>query len=494
MDRLLPSVPLERRTGQRPEPRTSRFLRPITAFFLILALIETNGCTDSTGPEPWDRGDILARLNALPGVEAREIEPYYGYPRAFQLDITQPVDHNHPKGPRFTQRAYLSHVDNSTPMVFAPSGYGTTPSSGQELAGILQANCLSVTHRYFPDARPAELDWQYLDIRQAAQDHHRIVDLFKKIYDGTWISTGASKGGKTAVFHRRFFPADVDATVAYVAPFMFSPEDPRFEPYLRSTGTPEGRGAIHDFQRRLLERKDELLPFYGDWFVENGWSYSLPLAPAFESSVVSYEWGFWQRHIFDYHEIPGPDAAGEEMVNHLAQVVRLSFKSDVYRDYFKAYIYQVLTETGSAQLEAPHLADLLEEEGLDVRVRYSFPMDLEFVYRSESIPDVLQWVEDEGHGIIYIYGGVDPWTAGQVQLDGTADALKVIQPGADHQVRILDLDQRDLVLGTLENWLGLEMSYQMTAPTLMVPAEAALFGTPDHPTLTPLSMGAFQPY
>lgn len=454
---------------------------------LLLAVLSAclGGCSDSVGPDPWDRGDMLDRLNALPGVVAREVQPYYGYPRAFQLDITQPVDHNHPSGPTFTQRAYLSHVADSTPMVFAPSGYGTTPQSGQELAGILQTNCLSVTHRFFPDARPASLDWQYLDIWQAAQDHHQIVQLFKKIYDGTWISTGASKGGKTAVFHRRFFPDDVDATVAYVAPFMFSVEDPRFEPYLRSTGTPEGRAAIHDFQRRLLERKEELLPLFAGWFSQNGITYSLPPAPGFESAAVSYEWGFWQRHVFDYDEIPGPEATGEEMVNHLAQVVRLHFQSDVNRDYFKAYIYQVYTEIGTANLDAPHLADLLEEERLDVRVRYSFPPDLEFVFRPESIPDVVQWVEDEGDEIVYIYGEVDPWTAGQVELAGAADAIKVIQPEADHGVKIMDLDLRDMVLETLEGWLGLDFSYQPSRPALAVPAEASLFGTPAAVTLDP---------
>ncbi|MGW8265532.1 MAG: S28 family serine protease, partial [Longimicrobiales bacterium] len=227
--------------------------RPPLSLFLLQALLLVSACSDATGPDPWDRGDILDRLNALPGVVAVEIEPYYGYPRAFQLDITQPVDHNRPNGPSFTQRAYLSHVADSISMVFAPSGYGTTPQSGQELAEILQANCLSVTHRYFPEARPGNPDWRYLDIWQAAQDHHRIVTLFKEIYDGKWVSTGASKGGKTAVFHRRFFPDDVDATVAYVAPFLLSPEDARFEPYLRTRGTPEEREAIYAFQRMLLE-------------------------------------------------------------------------------------------------------------------------------------------------------------------------------------------------------------------------------------------------
>jgi hypothetical protein len=260
----------------------------------VLLAALSSSCRDSAGPEP--RGDLLERLNALPGVTATEIAPYHGYPRAFQLDITQPVDHDVPGGPAFTQRAYLSHAAESAPMVFAPSGYGSGPQSGTELAWILQANNLSVVHRYFPDARPASPDWQHLDIRQAAADHHRIVSLLKSIYPGRWVSTGASKGGETVLFHRRFHPDDIDATVAYVAPLIFSADDPRFTPWVRSRGTAAERAAIIDFQRRLLQRKAELLDDFQNWFSNRNYAFSLPLAPEFESAVASYEWGFWQRH------------------------------------------------------------------------------------------------------------------------------------------------------------------------------------------------------
>lgn len=455
--------------------------------FLAVVLLVV-GCSDTTGPEPWDRGDILLRLNALPGVEAREIEAYYGYPRAFQLDITQPVDHDRPGGPKFTQRAYLSHASDEAPMVFAPSGYGTTPRSGQELAGILQANCLSVTHRYFPDARPANPDWRFLTIQQAAQDHHRIVDLFKRIYEEQWVSTGASKGGKTAVFHRRFFPNDVVATVAYVAPFMIALEDTRFEPYLRSRGTAQERAAIQDFQRRFLERKDELLPIYRDWFAENGYEYSLPPASGFEGSAVSYEWNYFQRHDFGPEDIPGSGASGEDMVNHLAEVVRLHFRSDVYRDYFKAYVYQLFTQTGGPSYRPYHIEDLLVEPGLDIRERYSFPSDLEFQYSPEAMLDILEWARTGGDQIIYIYGEVDPWTAGAVELSGTVEALKVIQSGEDHGVKIPDLDLQDLVLERLGGWLGMDLTLPAVMPMIRVPPEAALFGTPDDPTLEPIGL------
>lgn len=469
--------------SRRPPPRCPSSIPKL--FFLALLLL--GGCIDATGPDPWDSGDILERLNALPGVEAVEIEPYYGYPRAFQLDITQPVDHGRPNGPSFTQRAYLSHISDTFPMVFAPSGYGTTPQSGQELAEIMQANCLSVTHRYFPEARPSEMDWSLLTVWQAANDHHRIVSLFKRIYEGKWVSTGASKGGETAVFHRRFFPSDVDATVAYVAPFLLSPEDRRFEAFLRTRGTETEREAIFAFQRRLLERKAEILPWYLRWFHEEGYDFSLSLGPAFEGSVISYEWNFFQRHRFLPDDIPVSGATPEEMVDHLAQVVRLHYRSDAWRDYFKAYIYQALTEIGSPSYEPYHLYGLLEGGGTEIREAYDFPRDLEFPYNWTTVPDVLDWVATEGNEVIYIYGEVDPWTEGAVTLSGGVDALKVVQPGADHHVKILDLDEGDLVLRTLGRWLGMELPVADMPSPVAVPPAAMVFGTPDDPTLEPVS-------
>src|SRR4030042_6917423 len=86
--------------------------------------------------EPEDNKTIQEKLHDLPGVEITEIEPLLGHPYAFQMDITQPVDHNNPDGNSFTQRAYLHHVDESLPIEFGPSGYAVTSRTGQELSGI----------------------------------------------------------------------------------------------------------------------------------------------------------------------------------------------------------------------------------------------------------------------------------------------------------------------------------------------------------------------
>ena len=50
-----------------------------------------------------------------------------------------------------------------------------------------------------------------------------------------------------------------------------------------------------------------------------------------------------------------------------------------------------------------------------------------------------------------------PWTAGEIDLTGLVNSLKVTQPGANHRVRILDLDQESLVLATLSGWLGMQI-------------------------------------
>ena len=336
---------------------------------VFLALVACSSATDLQSPD-----DLLNRLNALPDVEAREIEPRYGYRRAFQLDVTQPLDHDNPGGTTFTQRAYLSHVDEDSPMVFGTYGYTATEESGEELATILQANGLYVTHRFSPGSRPFPPDWTHLDIRQAAADHHRIATLLRQVYSGAWVSVGASKGGMAALFHRRFHPDDVSATVAYVSPLMFSLGDERFGRYLAQRGSADGRTRIHDFQRALLEQQDSLIWRFEAWFERKGLSLGLPAAPTFQTQVANYEWGFWQRHIFDYEDIPTPDESYDEWIDHLAAVVSLENISDQNRDDNRPYVYQAYTQLGAPSIDVTYLEALMVHEPLDVRTKSLFPL------------------------------------------------------------------------------------------------------------------------
>lgn len=441
---------------------------------LLVTLTLAAACGDATGP---GEGDLLRRLDALPGVTATEIPPHYGYARQFLLEITQPVNHDDPEGPSFVQRAWLSHAGEDRPMVFGAYGYGASEESGEELAGILQANGLYVTHRYFPGSRPQPTDWRWLDIRQAAADHHRIVTLLKEVYPEKWVSAGASKSGMTPLFHRRFYPTDVDATVAYVAPLMFDLGDARFVPWLASTGSAEEKAAIHEFQRRLLEHEDELLPLVQAWFAANGLPLSVPVGPVFEDAVDSYEWGFWQRHIWTRGDIPGPDTPHDGWIAHLATTVRLHYSSDPWRDYFKAYVYQVLTQLGGPAIDLSHLEGLFRQEPLDPRVEYDFPAGLAMAWDGgAAMRDVAQWLQTRGDGIVLIYGSVDPWTGGAIDVAGNPRIVKVIHPGGDHQTRIESLGAADRarVLGALGSWLGMDLTAAPSRGIVTPPSEPDL--------------------
>jgi hypothetical protein len=437
-------------------------------FAAAASLLLVLSCDNPTEPV-----DILTQLRALPGVTVTEIEPHYDYPRAFRLDITQPVDHDAPNGPQFTQRAYLFHVDDDMPMVFAPSGYGTSPRSGQEIAGVLGTNALNVTHRYFVDAEPDPMDWQYLTVEQSAADHHHIVELFKEVYPGPWVSAGASKGGETVLFHRRFYPDDVDATIAYVAPLVFGTADPRFLGFLESIGGDECRNRIHRFQRTMLAQRDSLLGRFADWFVERDLAMSGDVEAVFESSVRSYDWTFWQYHAYDCSSIPELGVATyDEMLEHMAEVVRLDRASDDSDYYFRPYVYQAFTQIGYPARTYDHLEDLLVYEPGHVGRATFDPLGVELVYDPSVVVDVYRWLQTTGEEIVYIYGDIDPWTGGAVEEPSAMlDVEWILQEGADHRVRIADLDERQAVYSALERWLGVEVSARVVADFLRTLAD-----------------------
>jgi len=426
------------------------FLTVLTGILLIFSYCQKQE------PEP---DDLLDRLNALDGVSAIEIDPHYGYPRAFQIDFEQPVDHSNPGGAKFMQRIYLSHSNEETPMIFSPSGYGSQASSVQELAGIMQTNHLSVVHRYFVEAEPAAMDWSYLTVRQAADDHHRIVCTFKKIYKDKWISSGVSKGGLTSLFHKRFYPDDVDATLAYVSPIEFGTSDSRFVEYLENIGSPECRADILDFQRNCLQERDSILPRIEKWLKENNYEISGNLEAVFESEVRSYDWTFWQYHTYDCSQIPGMEASYDEMALHLIDVTKLYRSTDYWEYFFRPYVYQAFTEIGYPERNYDRLADLLKFDPDSL-----FQKDLEYyvipvVYNPATIMDINHWLINYGKNIIYLYGSIDPWSGGEIALEGKTNALKIMQEGGDHLIKIADLDERDLVLQTLGGWLGMDITY-----------------------------------
>jgi hypothetical protein len=423
--------------------------RSVFAFCLALVLLS---CEQE---EPQVR-PLIDRLNELPGVSAVAIEPVYGYPEQFRLEITQPIDHENPTSGTFVQEAWLHHAGEELPMVFGPAGYGTSERTGQELGSILGANMLEVTHRYFVGAEPDPWDWEFLTIEQAAADHHHIVELFREIYAGIWISSGASKSGQTALFHRRFYPDDVDATVAYVAPIVFGTRDGRFVDFMEQVGSAECREAQNAYERQLLEKRDSLIPLFVSWFPENGYSFSLDPEEAFEYAVLEYHYAFWQFHNLPCGSIPGDTASVVELFDHLAEVLWMDFFSDSYMYYYTPYYYQALTQNGYPSYITAHLEGLLEV-ATDPGAGFFVFADVSTTYDPAVMLDINQWLKEEGNEIIYIYGEYDPWSAAMFEPGEGTNAFRIIQPGEDHGVRIGDLDEQLRVIDSLEAWTGMKI-------------------------------------
>jgi hypothetical protein len=431
-----------------------------SVFYLLVIISLLSACRSE---DDFDSLDLLEKLNRLDGVTASEITPPSGYERAFQLDIIQPVDHQHPEAGSFTQRVYLSHTGEEMPMVFAPNGYRAAASGIQEIAKVLQTNCLHVTHRYFYDSRPDPSDWQYLTVAQAAADHHRVVQLLKRIYKGKWISSGASKSGLAALFHKRYYPADVDATIAYVAPIISGPRDERFPAYLASIGGGDCFSKLQQVQVYVLRHREEMLGYIEGVMNADQYSYSLDHELILELHIMDYPFTFWQYYNYDCALIPDTAVSTAlQIFNHYSGIVPVNSFSDENLDYYKPYVYQSVTELGAPAYQTDYLAPYLKkidtkDEG-NPNYQLLAPSGISYTFNYSTITDINNWLQGEGDHIIYIYGKNDPWSAGAIELNEGVDALFFMQEGANHRVKISDLDDPSLVYNKLEEWLDISIS------------------------------------
>jgi hypothetical protein len=430
-------------------------MKSILKYFLVIALLTLSCSKDSVAPEP--KPALIDQLKKIPGMQITELTPEAGFKQSYELILKQPLDHQNPAGQQFNQRMYLHHVDEEAPLVLMPSGYVSRPNYIAHLTSVLNANQLYITHRYMGDARPNPANWQYLTIKQAAADHHRIAEFFKEIYSGKWISFGRSKNGMTALFHNRFYPDDVDATVASVTPIIREIDDPRFDVFLEHVGTEECRNRIKTYQRLLLENRDQIIPMITNYMNNSSWTYNIDPGIILEYEVCEYPFAFWQYGPWDCETIPDAGASNAELYQHLENGGGFPIYSDEYRDFYMPVYYQAYTELGWYRLLNDHFAELLET---DPNPSYSFftPNNTDVIFKPEVMQDIENWLQTEGNNIIYIYGADDPWTAAAIELTGQTNALKIVQENTNHNITIDKLDDPGLVYSKLAEWLNIEIT------------------------------------
>ncbi|MET1074320.1 MAG: S28 family serine protease [Umezawaea sp.] len=424
---------------------------------LVLALSQLAAGVASAAP------DLETRLTAIQGLRiiSRTTVGEYRY---FVLGFRQPVDHQRPWRGDFEQRISLLHKDESRPMVLHTTGYGLPGGPGlSEPAKLVDGNQLSVEQRFFTPSRPEPADWRDLDIRQAASDHHRIVRAFKGIYRAAWLSTGASKGGMASVYHRRFFPHDVDGTIAYVAPNDAVDSRDVYADFIAHAGTDDTcNRRLEGVQRQILQHRDEVVAI----MLARGYRYDeLFGSPqkALEILVLDTPFTFWQyQSQASCAIVPGPDSTVDQLVRFMDDTVGFDFYTDAGVAPYTPYYYQSGTQLGSPKADERAVADLLRYPGSSVP-RSFVPAEIPMRFQPGVMRDVDDWVRRAGRTLLFVYGGDDPWGAEPFRLGpGTRDSFSFTVPGGNHGADIAKLPepQRAQAKATVLRWADVPASIQ----------------------------------
>jgi hypothetical protein len=325
-----------------------------------------------------------------------------------------------------------------------------------ELTNLLLANQISIEHRFFGASRPDPADWSKLTIKQMADDEHVIIAALRDIYPGAFLTTGGSKGGMTATYHRRFYPDDVDGTVPYVAPISFAAPDDRYTAFVDGIGPASCRTALRDLAVEMLQNRRAMIESRAG--AQPGHAYTrIALGPAVEVSIASVEWAFWQYYGVEYcGAVPAVTASDDEVFGFLDEVAPVSDSDDAQVAAFEAYYYQAYAQLGYPADNATYLDAFTIYSDADYDGALPTPEPPS--YDAAAMTDIDTWVRTEGDRLLFIYGEFDPWSGGQYTLGNASDSLLLVQPEGSHGSRINGLDDadREAAFAKLEAWTGVE--------------------------------------
>ncbi|MEU9133116.1 S28 family serine protease [Kitasatospora sp. NPDC048540] len=436
-------------------------LRRLITAALLIPLLALGLAVPALAQAPAD-GDIRDRLAAIPGMTVTEEKPAPGY-RYFLLTYTQPVDHRRPWLGTFQQRLSVLHRGEDRPTVLYTNGYtlGTTPSR-TEPTRLVDGNQVSIEYRYFTPSRPEPADWSKAGIEQAAADTHAIITALKPLYGQKWISTGASKGGMSSVYHRRFYPDDVAGTVAYVAPNdVDDREDSAYSRFFDHVGTAQCRSALDAAQRELLVRRATLEPRYAADNAAAGNTFTTVGSAdrGYELGVLDVVWGFWQYSTeADCAAVPPVTATDDQLYGWLDTHSGIDSNSDQSLAAYTPYYYQAGTQLGSPNFDVSHLKGLLHYSTKELYAPRTYvPRSIPMRFDPSAMRDIDGWVRHSAERILFVYGQNDPWGAERFTLGrGSEDSYVYTAPGANHGAKIaaLSADQSAAATAALLRWAG----------------------------------------
>ena len=384
------------------------------------------------------------------------------YSKKFLITLTQTLDHFGQQSDFFDQRIFVFHKSVTKPVVFVTEGYDVayaeSPSYNHELCDMLDANLIVVEHRFFGQSKPENYDWKYLTIKQAAADHHVVAKSLKTIYKQKWISTGTSKGGTTALYHKALYPSDVDVVVPYVAPMTIAQEDPRpIDWILNQAADAKVRKQISDYQEFILKNKNAAINFLKTHQEKSNCVFKMDLEAVVEYTVFEYAFSFWQWGISP-SRIPTKKQGVEGAVNHLFMLVSPSTFYVDSNTSSAIYYYQAYHETGYYCFNemAKRFKKLSQS---DYSNRIMAPKNLNIDYNPKTHQEIIQILNEKGHHIIQIHGEIDPWRYAAWEPNDKLDSYFLVAKGSPHSAnyKSLNSEQKALFDKAIFDWIGLSV-------------------------------------
>ncbi|MGE0549367.1 MAG: S28 family serine protease [Kofleriaceae bacterium] len=405
--------------------------------------------------------DIATTLVQIAGVSNLAEVECNAPARCFTATFAQPVHHDTPGDVQLQQRLSVIHRGCDRPTVMVDSGYARSISSYDgEITKGWGTNVIALEHRYQGESSPATWDWNGLSISNGANDMHRVVSAFRPLYKRNWLTTGASKGGITAIYHRRTFPEDVDGTVAYVAPASRARIDAAYQQHMAEALPAACASGIVDFQIAALTTRRAMMTTRlaaiageadADWYLE--------------AYLEHFDWGFWQRvGVNACAQVPTASSSDDEFWSFFAFVNQLDVAAvaaadppEEYRDIAGLW-YEWLTEQGFALQVNPAIVPyfLYPKTTMEDDFRALFPDAPLPAFDPTSTLQTRAYVENAAENLLLIYGQYDPWSGGAFAAPMKPSSSIHWVPNATHGAVAsrLPSDERDQVLFRISELLG----------------------------------------
>jgi len=419
--------------------------------FLLFILIFISGYAQT------DKQILEQKLYDLPNISFTDVtksgDPYLTY----DIMVKQPIDHKNPEKGYFRQWVKLRHRGFGKPTVMDTHGYQMYLSAN-EIEKILDANNIGVEYRFFGKSVPDSMQWEFLTVEQATSDLHAINQLFKQIYNGKWISTGISKGGQTTLYYRLHYPEDVDVSIPYVARIDNALEDKRIYTFLDTIGKPECRQRIFDFQKFLLINEDKALEKI-KWYAKGAklkFNYTGDIGKAYEMAILEYPFAFWQWGR-ECDSVP-TNKKLDDYLDELNKTSSISFFADDMMENFGPHYYQA-NQTGYYSYNIEPFKKYIKHFSSNPSAIFT-PKSVKVIPPYGKINEQLQeWLKTDGNNILYIYGGIDTWSAPRVIVSDQVNSKSFLIPGAHHgsaRVKNLPEEMRKEFIAKIKDWTGLD--------------------------------------